>query len=324
MKFQRLIFIISILQLFYSCHIRADNLNAIRVIVNGEIITEFDIRKRVAEALRMAEEKYSEMELQQKESEIISNAVDELIDRKLLVQESKKLLLSKPEKTEEIEKKLDSFVKGAVEEVGSLYKFYELANKQGINPLKKRMELKEDLMIDEILRENVYKKVIVIPKEIRRYYKEHIDEFSKEDKLSFRQILIKFSRYKKKEEAMLMAEKILNKIKNGEEFQVLAKEYSQGPHSNNGGLWKFDEVKDFRKDLVANISNLKKGERSQIIETTIGYHIFKVEEIIPAQTLSFQQAQDEIDKILFREKFLKEKRTYLQTLRQNVVIKRYY
>jgi len=181
LKILKLSLAVLALQLFYSHEVNAENLNAVRVIVNGEIITEFDVRKRSYEAFRIAAQKYSQSELEQKEHEIIENAIDELIDRKILVQEAKKLLIEKPEKAEEIEKNVDSFVKGAVDEVGSLYKFYELAHKQGINPLKKRAELKEDLMIEEIMRDNVYRKIIVTPKEIKLYYQEHTDEFSREN-----------------------------------------------------------------------------------------------------------------------------------------------
>jgi len=131
-----------VIQLCYLHQISAENLNAVRVIVNGEIITEFDIQTRAYEAFRIAAQKYSESELESKKQEIIQNAIDELIDRKILVQEAKKLLVEKPEMAEAIEKNVDSFVKGAVDEVGSLYKFYELANKQGVNPLQKRAELR--------------------------------------------------------------------------------------------------------------------------------------------------------------------------------------
>jgi len=313
-----------ILQLFYLYQTSADNLNAVRVIVNGEIITEFDIRREVANAFQIAREKYGEEGLQRKEREIISKGIDELIDRKILVQEAKKVVLADPEKAEAIEKNLDAFVKGAVEEVGSVYKFYELAHKQGINPLKKRAELKDDLLIEEIMRDNVYRKIVVTPKGIKRYYQEHTDEFTREGSLSFRHILLMFSRYETKEDAKSAAEDILNKLKSGEEFGDLAKEYSRGPHSDEGGLWETDEVKDFRKDLVAKISNLKEGEISPIIDSSFGHHIFKIEEVIPSQTLTFQQAQNEIRNMLFREEFVKKRKEYLRKLRKDVVIKRYY
>ncbi len=324
MKVLRLSLVFFILQLFYLYQTSADNLNAVRVIVNGEIITEFDIRREVANAFQIAREKYGEEGLQRKEREIISKGIDELIDRKILVQEAKKVVLADPEKAEAIEKNLDAFVKGAVEEVGSVYKFYELAHKQGINPLKKRAELKEDLLIEEIMRDNVYRKIVVTPKGIKRYYQEHTDEFTREGSLSFRHILLMFSRYETKEDAKSAAEDILNRLKSGEEFGDLAKEYSRGPHSDEGGLWETDEVKDFRKDLVAKISNLKEGEISPIIDSSFGHHIFKIEEVIPSQTLTFQQAQNEIRNMLFREEFVKKRKEYLRKLRKDVVIKRYY
>lgn len=324
MKVLGLSLVFFILQLFYLYQTSADNLNAVRVIVNGEIITEFDIRREVANAFQITREKYGEEGLQRKEREIVSKGIDELIDRKILVQEAKKVVLADPEKAEAIEKNLDAFVKGAVEEVGSVYKFYELAHKQGINPLKKRAELKEDLLIEEIMRDNVYRKIVVTPKGIKRYYQEHTDEFTREGSLSFRHILLMFSRYETKEDAKSAAEDILNRLKSGEEFGDLAKEYSQGPHSDEGGLWETDEVKDFRKDLVAKISNLKEGEISPIIDSSFGHHIFKIEEVIPSQTLTFQQAQNEIRNMLFREEFVKKRKEYLRKLRKDVVIKRYY
>ncbi len=324
MKVFKLSLIFSILQLFYLYQTSADNLNAVRVIVNGEIITEFDIRRQVAEAVHIAREKYGDIGLQQKEREILSKGIDELIDRKILVQEAKKVVLTDPERAEEIEKNLDAFVKGAVEEVGSVYKFYELAHKQGINPLKKRAELKDDLLIEEIMRDNVYRRIVITPKGIKRYYQEHTDEFSREGSLSFRHILLMFSKYKTKEDAKSTAEDILNRLKNGEEFGDLAKEYSRGPHSDEGGLWESDEVRDFRKDLVAKISKLKEGEVSPIIDSSLGHHIFKIEEITPSQTLTFQQAQSEIRNMLFRDEFVKKKKEYLKKLRKDVVIKRYY
>ena len=324
MKVLGLSLVFFILQLFYLYQTSADNLNAVRVIVNGEIITEFDIRREVANAFQIAREKYGEEGLQRKEREIISKGIDELIDRKILVQEAKKVVLANPEKAEAIEKNLDAFVKGAVEEVGSVYKYYELAHKQGINPLKKRAELKEDLLIEEIMRDNVYRKIVVTPKGIKRYYQEHTDEFTREGSLSFRHILLMFSRYETKEDAKSAAEDILNRLKSGEEFGDMAKEYSRGPHSDEGGLWETDEVKDFRKDLVAKISNLKEGEISPIIDSSFGHHIFKIEEVIPSQTLTFQQAQNEIRNMLFREEFVKKRKEYLRKLRKDVVIKKYY
>ena len=323
MKILKLFLAFFVVQLFYLHQISAENLNAVRVIVNGEIITEFDIQMRAYEAFRIAAQKYTEAGLESKKQEIIENAIDELIDRKILVQEAKKLLIDTPELEEQIEKNVDTFEKGAVDQVGSVYKYYELANKQGFNPLKKRTELRKDLLIEEIMRANVYRKIVVTPKAIKRYYQDHIDKFSMKGSTSFRHILIKRSSYDSDEEAKKTTEDLLSRLKNGEDFEALTKEHSRGPHAGRGGLWGFGEVKGFRKDLVAAISHLKEGELSHVIKSSLGYHIFKIEEIVQAQTLSFMKVQEEIRNTLFREKFVKVKKEYIKKLRKNVVIKRY-
>ena len=71
MKILKLSLAFFIIQLFCLHQISAENLNAVRVIVNGEIITEFDIQKRAYEAFRIAAQKYSESELESKKQEII-------------------------------------------------------------------------------------------------------------------------------------------------------------------------------------------------------------------------------------------------------------
>lgn len=324
MKYIKIGLFFSILQMFFLYQVIADNLNAVLVTVNGEIITEFDLRQRISEAFAVAEQQLSDSELERKKLRIISDALEELIDRRVLVQEAKKLLRSDPEKAAEIEKNLESFLKDAVDEVGSVYEFYELANKQGINPVAKKIQLREDMMVDELLRENVYRRVMVTPKEIRKYFQTHADEFSAEGKLSFKQILIKFSSYETHEEAKSVAEKLLERLKDGEEFDNIAKKHSKGPHADKGGLWEFDEVRDFRKDFVKVISELKKDELSEIIKSSIGYHIFKVEEIVLAQASDFQETQDKIYKIIIREKFYDKKNDYLKGLRENATIKRYH
>ena len=86
-------------------------------------------------------------------------------------------------------------------------------------------------MVDELLRAEVYRKIIITPKDIRNYYKDHADEFSEEGEMSFRQILIKFSTYETKEEGKSVADELLERLKNGEDFVAIAKENSKGPHA---------------------------------------------------------------------------------------------
>ena len=128
-------------------------LGAIKAEVNGAIITDDDVKRQAAVPLREAIEKYKGRELNERATQILSDILDELIDRQLLVQEAGKIIKDNPIIKEALEREAESFLKDAMDKVGGPARFYELATKEGINPAEKKKELKEDLMAEALLKE---------------------------------------------------------------------------------------------------------------------------------------------------------------------------
>ncbi|MGR3309633.1 MAG: peptidylprolyl isomerase [Candidatus Brocadiales bacterium] len=303
--------------------VAAGKAGAIVAIVNNEIITEYDVARRAAIAVDEAKKKYSGVQLELIRRQLAQEVIKELIDRKVLVIEAERVFGGDESKKAEIDKELDSFLKGAVKEIGSISKFYEIASMQGINPAEKKVELREDLMIDKIMREHVYTKVTVPPRDARNYYNKHIDEYQEAKKVKLRQILLRFSMYNSRKEAEWMARQLLKRLRQGEDFATMAENYSQGPRASRGGVWDFDEVDNLRKELRDEAFRIKEGGLSPILESSMAYHIIKVEEIKPTKTRSFQSVQEEIFEKLKLEYTNDLRKAYLEKLKQNVVIKRF-
>ena len=203
-----LVFTVSALPYAVANDVKGNSINSIKAIVDDEIITQEDVIKRAAVAIKEAQDRYRDKEFMYKIDQILKDTLEEIINRKVLIKEANKLFGTSEAMMKEVEKDLDSFVKGAVKNVGSLSKYYEIAEAQGINPIEKKNELKEDIMIDKIMKENIHDKVKVQPKLLRRYYCENIDEFRQKKEVKLRHLMVKFSAHNNnKEETLSIAKK---------------------------------------------------------------------------------------------------------------------
>jgi peptidyl-prolyl cis-trans isomerase D len=110
-----------------------------------------------------------------------------------------------------------------------------------------------------------------------------IDEWAKNNAASIvvpvRHILIKADKSKPEalEEARKKAEGVLERVKKGEDFAALAKEFSDDPGSKDkGGQYPGEMVKNFVPEFKASVEALKPGELDQkLVQTNFGFHIIK-------------------------------------------------
>ncbi len=128
----------------------------------------------------------------------------------------------------------------------------------------------------------------------------YIQHKNNNKKIQLRNILIAINDKRTKEQAQELANTVYTKLKNGESFETLAKEYSDDSESNeNGGLKKsvlpgFSET-DF-DDIVF------KAEVGQLLEPIYlakGFEIVKIEKIT-----EFSHPEDEFSETVLVEKFL--------------------
>lgn len=80
---------------------------------------------------------------------------------------------------------------------------------------------------------------------------------------------------KKEEEALKKANEVIEKLKNGEDFANLAKEYSEDElTSKNGGSLGFVNKKDVNEEVINALQNMKDGSYSESpVKSEYGYYI---------------------------------------------------
>lgn len=99
------------------------------------------------------------------------------------------------------------------------------------------------------------------------------------------------------------AEKVLERLKKGEQFAALAKELSLDPMSKEaGGNMGFIESGALSPETEKVIFALKEGELSPVLETDEGYAVFKCSQIIQSEELDAAQSMSEAKKYLLTRK----------------------
>ncbi|MEC0210375.1 peptidylprolyl isomerase [Paenibacillus ehimensis] len=119
------------------------------------------------------------------------------------------------------------------------------------------------------------------------------DEFVK---ASVRHILIGFEdsagKERSKDDAKKLALEIAAKLKNGEDFAALAKQYTEDPGSkDSGGLYENQPVTDWTEAFKKAAVELELNKISEPVETEYGYHIMRVE---ARSTQTFDEVKDEL------------------------------
>ncbi|MEE4243082.1 MAG: SurA N-terminal domain-containing protein [Desulfopila sp.] len=132
---------------------------------------------------------------------------------------------------------------------------------------------------------------------IEQYYRENVTEFMEAEQRRARHILFPADENSTAEvhnNQKKKAEEILELARDGANFAELARKYSEGPSKDQGGDLGFFSQDQMVTPFADAAFSLEKGGISDIVQTSFGYHIIKIEEITPAVTRPMEEVQETI------------------------------
>lgn len=123
--------------------------------------------------------------------------------------------------------------------------------------------------------------------EIKEYYESHKREFLKPERVEVSQILLG---------AENKAIEVLEKLKeaNQEEFKKVAKNASIGVEASKEGKMGLFEMGELPFEMEKVVFSLKEGELSQVVESSYGYHIFRLDKRYEPELVSLEEASSSI------------------------------
>lgn len=182
----------------------------------------------------------------------------------------------------------------------------ELLAQRGITPGQWRDELRDELLMEKLVLQEVTAKLAVSAEQVGAYYREHREEFSRPAQVQARQIVAATEEEGRAALALL---------KEGKPFGEVARRYSLSPDRELGGDLGFFGRGEMPAEFDAVVFALPVGQLSDLVETGFGYHIFLVEQRREAVRLSLEDASEEISRQLLAQQEEQAYQQWLQRLR---------
>ena len=297
-KLTKASFILSLLLplVFGSLSVHARVLDKVAAKVNSEIITLSAIEER-AELLR---QKYVGAPISISEQDLLKDALNMIIEERLQIQEGKKFGFIVDEyaidaAVEDIKKK-NNLADGQLQ---------EMLKREGRTLESYKNHIRDQILVSKITQFEIGNRVKVSEKSIIKYYKKNQKEFWEEGKVRTRHILFiseRGSSENRRRAKLRQAKKVLSEIRKGSDFSKLAIKYSEDVSASSGGDVGFVKRGKMVREFEEMVFSLKPGQISDIVETEYGYHIIKVDEVLPGKTLTLKDVKNRIHKILSMQK----------------------
>jgi peptidyl-prolyl cis-trans isomerase C/foldase protein PrsA len=273
-------------------------------VVNGAIFTRGDVLAEARPGLQAIEENkdLTDAGRAAQTRDLLNITLKSMVERELVLQEARRVIPE--EETQVLEADVDSIVKRAIREIGTLTRLEWMLQSEGRTIEKEKKTALESRMIQTLLQREVDARVMVSPAEMQRYYDEHRAKFDEEKQVRVRQIFLSSRNYASVEKALEKAGDLRRQIEEGADFAKLAQQYSDGPYAKDGGLWQFVKrgTGHFRPGVEEAAFKLEIKQVSPPIGTEIGAHLIKIEDVKPARRVPFTEAQNAIVVVLREQK----------------------
>ena len=256
--------------------VHAEVVDRIVAVVNDEVITLHDLNTAFEPYEKNIESTYKGKDKDSVIKQTKESFFQRLIDNILIEQEAKKAGTSVTVKDEDVMNVIQDML---IKQKLSMQDFLKHLAKEGSSIETVKKEIKSQIIRMRLLKREVKDRIIVTDEEIGEYYNKHRQEYEGKESVRMKQILLLLPsgadetvKINMKKEALRLRELLMK----GESFDLLASKYSQGPAAAQGGDVGFIERGTIIPEVETIAFRLPLEQVSEVIESSMGFHIIKV------------------------------------------------
>jgi peptidyl-prolyl cis-trans isomerase SurA len=283
--------------------------------VNDQIITRSDYDRALREVDQEARQHGATtmQEISASHKDLLRN----LIDQQLWLSKAKELGITGDT---ELIKRLDEIRKQYnLETIEDLEK---AAKQQGVSYEDFKANIRNGIVTQEVMRQQVGQSIRFTPGEAERYYEQHKQDYQQSESVRLSEILVSTSGgdEAKQAAAKAKADDIEARLHAGGDFSQLAKSFSDGPTAGEGGDLGQYQRGALPKVLEDKTFVLKSGQVTEPILTRQGYVILKVNQYVPGGAKPYKDVQNDVEESFYMARMEPAIRAYLTKMREEAYI----
>ncbi len=292
-------------------------LDGIAALVNDDVVTYFQVREITGPMEDSLSTTFSGPVLAERIKEVRLRAVNDLIDRQLILQEFKKMKGEIPKHA------IDDRVTAIIRQDfgGDKSAFLRTIAAQGLTMDRIRKIEEEKIIVQAMRSREVKNEPMLAPGAVERYYNQHIQEWTTNDEVKLR--MIKIDRGSDPAKNRKLIQEIREKIVHGAEFADLARVYSMDSTQDKGGDWGWVKHGDLSPQMEQIFFRLPTGKVSDIVELNNAYYLMLVEQKKGGIVKPLKELRKEIENHLLQVERQKDQQEWLQRLRKKAYVKIY-
>ncbi|NNE90266.1 MAG: hypothetical protein HKN23_01330 [Verrucomicrobiales bacterium] len=299
---------------------QAQVLNGLKAVVNGSPITQMEVDTAIQTQIQvwiMQNKGRVTKEAAEAEIKKMQNrALDDLIERKLILSEFEKLggVIKEHIVTEQIEK----FVTERFD--GDQDKFLEELKKSGMTFPQFRKVQSEQIAVQALRARNSLGpsgQIINTPHELENHYNEIKQEFADAPKINLRMLSLP------KENEQLIRDIRKQLVDGSSDFETLAKTHSVDSFASAGGKVGLIDRGVLNEKITNFVFQLSSGKVSEVFDDGAYWRLFLVDSKVGGTPPPFEKVKEQVDKRLTTKKRQENFERWIATLRRDANIRVY-
>ena len=236
-------------------------LDRVAIIVEEGVVLESQVKSM----LENIEKRYQEQGAPMPPKEIIMEQIHE----RLIIEELQLQLANRAGVRVSDGELNNAFERIAANNNLSLEAFIQTLEVEGESYESLRSQVRKEMVIQRVQQGRVSQEINITEQELEGFLQTDVATRELSPELFLRQILVSSEE---------LANKILNRISEGEEFSDLAKQYSKNSLASKGGEMGWRNLADLPSLFAIELKNKKKGYISRPLKGGSGFYILKIED----------------------------------------------